>query len=217
MLQTERLGPYLLSQREGLPKVSRDSLLLAEFVTLHRGDRVLDLGCGVGVLGICLAGRKPDLTLDGLELQPECAVLARENLSANGLSGRIWEGRVEEIRSLIPAGGYDLILCNPPYFQTGRGATAAGSRGVARTIGSEGLAPWCGAARWGLKNGGRFALCCRPETLGELMVWLSKDGLTPKRMQLIQTAEEKKPNLVLLEAMAQGRPGLEVLPVRIVR
>ena len=49
------------------------------------------------------------------------------------------------------------------------------------------------------------------------MVWLSKDGLTPKRMQLIQTAEEKKPNLVLLEAMAQGRPGLEVLPVRIVR
>ena len=87
----EQLGPYRLAQQEDLPKVSRDSLLLAEFATLRRGDRVFDLGCGVGVLGLSLARRETGLTLDGADCQESCVKLARENLSRYGLAGSIWE------------------------------------------------------------------------------------------------------------------------------
>ena len=215
MAEYERLGSCILRQRDDLPKVSRDSLLLARFASLHRGDRVFDLGCGVGVLTLCLAQREEGLTLDGLDLQPDCVALTRENLETNHLSGTVFQGDAARIRAICPAGSYDLVISNPPYFQTGRGKTAEGSRGVART--GEGFSSWCRAARWLLKNGGRFALCCRPRELSELVVSLEESGLTPKRMQLVQSAADKNPNLLLMEAMAQGKPGLEVLPVKIQR
>ena len=46
----EQLEQYQLHQRNDLPKLGTDSKLLAQFATLHRREKVLDLGCGVGVL-----------------------------------------------------------------------------------------------------------------------------------------------------------------------
>lgn len=48
----ENLGRYRLRQRAHLPKLGTDSNQLAQFVTLHARERVCDLGCGVGVLGL---------------------------------------------------------------------------------------------------------------------------------------------------------------------
>lgn len=217
MTEYEQLGLFCLKQREDLPKVSRDSLLLAEFATLHRGDRVCDLGCGAGVLAICLANREAELTLDGIDILPDCAELTRENLSVNGLSGTVWQGDVGEIRTYCPAGGYDLVISNPPYFRRDHGKTAPGNRGIARTGETDGIPIWCRAARWLLRNGGKFAFCSRPEALGEWMTALEENGLAPKRMQLIQSSPDKGANLLLMEAVRQGKPGLEVLPVRIQR
>lgn len=217
MSGSERLGPYILKQSDGLPKVSRDSLLLGAFATLHTGDRVFDLGCGVGVLGLCLAGRASGLILDGMDIQPECVRMTEENLTSNGLRGEILQGDVGQIRQLRPGGSYDLVISNPPYFMPGQGKRAGGSRGIARTGSEEGLLSWCRAARWLLRNGGRLALCCRPARLGELITALDDSGLTPKRMQLVQSAPDKAPNLLLMEAMAQGKPGMQILPVNIQR
>lgn len=217
MGMAEQIGPYRLSQRDGLPKVSRDSLLLGRFATVRNGDRIFDLGCGVGVLGLCLASREPDLTLDGLDCQPECAALTRDNLSANGLKGQIWLANVEALPPELPLGRYDLVIANPPYFQPGHGKTASGSRGIARTVGEGGLLPWCRAARQLLRYGGRFALCCRPWGLNGLFEALTACQLEPKRMQLVQSGPDRAANLVLVEAVAQGGPGLELLPVLIAR
>lgn len=111
---TEQLGTYTLRQRESLPRVGRDSLLLGDFATLHRGDRVCDLGCGVGVLSLCLARREEKLTLDGLDCQEDCVQLARENLSANRLTGRVFVDRVEALPPDLSPGSYDLVIANPP-------------------------------------------------------------------------------------------------------
>ena len=77
------------------------------------------------------------------------------------------------------------------------------------------LTDWCAAARRLVKNGGRFALVHRPERLAELFGALQNSGLEPKRLQLIQHKEDTPPSAVLVEAVRQGRPGLEVLPVRL--
>lgn len=214
---TEHIGAYTLIQEEGLPKVGRDSLLLGSFATVRRGDRVFDMGCGVGVLGLCLAARAEDLTLNGADIQPECAALAAENLRHNGLSGRVVTGDVKALPADFSAGSYDLVISNPPYFHADGGKTADGGRGIARTAGGEWLLPWCKAARRLLRNGGRFALCCRPWDLNTLFHHLTACGLEPKRMQSVQSAEGKAPNLILLEAAAQGRPGLDLLPTLIAR
>ena len=73
---------------------------------------------------------------------------------------------------------------------------------------------WRGGTAWRVsaRNGGRFALCHRPERLTDLLCALRVCGLEPKRLQLATHALDRPPSLVLVEAVRQGRPGLEVLP-----
>ena len=86
MRAPERLGPYVYRQSDGCFPLGADSLRLAAFATVHRGDRVCDLGCGAGALLLLLAARESTLELSGVELSPEDGALARQNLAENGLT-----------------------------------------------------------------------------------------------------------------------------------
>ena len=100
------------------------------------------------------------------------------------------------------------MISNPPYFAQGSGA----SGGPARMEGRDGLEGLCRAAARLTRNGGRFALCHRPERLTDLLCSLRACGLEPKRLQLSAHGPDRPPSLVLVEAVRQGRPGLEILP-----
>lgn len=206
-MKAERLGPYTLTLPEGCFPLGRDSLLLGEFATVRPGWRVCDLGCGGGTLLLLLAGREPTLALTGVELDASAARAAEENLAANGLAGRVLTGDMAD-PALLPAGAFDLAVSNPPYFA----AASGGNGGFARMEGNCTLEGLCAAAVRLVKNGGRFALVHRPERLAELLVALGAHGLEPKRLRLCHHTPDKAPFAVLVEAVKQGRPGLEVLP-----
>lgn len=203
-----------LLQSEGELKLTRDAVLLARFASLHSGDRVCDLGCGVGNLLVGLALRCREITLDGVELREGAAALCRENLRVNCLKGTVVAGDLNDRHEALPWGGYDLVVANPPYFPLGSGKVSPGEgRAMARTEGSYTLAAGCAAAGRLCRYGGKFALCIPPERLAELFGALKEAGLEPKRLKLIQTGAEKAPRLALVEAQKGARPGLRVLPV----
>lgn len=209
-------GLTLLQSSEEF-KLTRDAVALAEFAAVHPGHRVCDLGCGVGNLLILLAGRCSALTLDGIEVREGAAALCRQNLACNGLPGRIITGDLTGEHDL-PRGGYHLVVANPPYFPPGSGyVSPKEAKATARTEENYTLAAACGAAGRLCRYGGRFALCLRPERLGELFASLAAAGLEPKRLQLVQTGTEKEANLALVEAIKGAKPGLRVLPVKIER
>ena len=208
MRAPERLGPYLYRQSDACFPLGADTLALGAFASVRRGDRVCDLGCGAGALLLLLAGRAEGLTLAGVEQDPADAALARRNLADNGLAGEIHTGDVGALSRALPAGGFSLVVSNPPYFVPGRGAAG----GPARTEGACGLEDWCAAAGRLVKNGGRFALVHRPERLADLFAALRGVGLEPKRLRLVQHGPDKPPSAALVEAVRQGRPGLAVLP-----
>ncbi len=212
MEQVERIGTLTLRQDTALPMLGTDSLLLSRFAGLRRGDHVLDLGCGVGVLQVLLAARAGDLTLDGIEQNAASAELARRNLQENGLNGTVLWADLRE-KAWFSQGHYDLIVSNPPYFPAGIGPAASRRRADARSELTCTLEELCRAAAPRLKTGGRFALVFRAERLADLMTALRANALEPKRMQLVQSRLDKPPKLVLLEAIRQGRPGLNVEPV----
>ena len=208
MRAPERLGPYLYRQSDACFPLGADTLALGAFASVRRGDRVCDLGCGAGALLLLLAGRAEGLTLAGVEQDPADAALARRNLADNGLAGEIHTGDVGALSRALPAGGFSLVVSNPPYFVPGRGAAG----GPARTEGACGLEDWCAAAGRLVKNGGRFALVHRPERLADLFAALRGVGLEPKRLRLVQHGPDKPPSAALVESVRQGRPGLAVLP-----
>ena len=70
-------------------KFGTDSVLLADFVELRRGDKVIDLGTGSGVIPLLLAYKNEEVELTGVEIQPEAANLAERNVDFNNLGEKI--------------------------------------------------------------------------------------------------------------------------------
>lgn len=204
MRKTECLGGCTLSWPGGVFPLGSDALALGEFCTVRPGWRVCDLGTGSGVLLLLLAQRAPGLSLTGIELDPLSARTARENLAYNSLAGEVL---CADLRTaLLPAGSFELAVSNPPYFPVGSGR----SGGPARSEELCTLEELCAAAARLVKNGGRFALCHRPERLVDVMCSLRAHGLEPKRLRLLSHGPGHPPSLLLAEAVRQGRPGLSV-------
>ena len=209
METVEFLGQYRLTQSDDCFKLGRDSVLLADFATVRPGWQVCDLGCGVGSLLLLLSQRAERLVRFGVELDPEAAELARRNLRDNGLDGTVLTGDLRD-PDLLPRDAFQLVISNPPYFRTGSGKSGGPAR-LDETCSVEDL---CLAAGRLTRTGGRFAAVYRPERLAELFAAMQAARLTPKRMQLLAYDEKKPPYAVLAEAVKDGGPGLEVLPVR---
>lgn len=204
MEKTEQLGPYTLSWPEGVFPLGGDALALGEFATVKPRWKVCDLGTGSGVLLLLLARREASLDLYGVERDELSARTARENLARNGLLGAILHGDLRQVD--LPAGQFDLVVSNPPYFPVGSGA----SSGPARSEEFCTLDELCAAAARLVKNGGRFALCHRPERLADVICTLRAHGLEPKRMKLVSHGPGYPPSLLLVEAVRQGRSGLTI-------
>lgn len=201
-----------LRQETGF-RLGTDSVLLADFISLPRHARIVDLGSGCGNLGVLLCARDRECCVTGLELRETAHAVALENIAANGLQKRMQAmlADVRQIRTLLPANSADCVISNPPYFAAGSGklsATAAQAR-AEETLPLEEL---CQAAAWMLPTGGRFALVHRPERLCDLFCALRGSGLEPKRIRFVRHRVDSPISLVLLEARRGGRPGLQYLP-----
>ena len=77
-----------------------DPVLLAASVNAEPKQQVLELGCGVGVASLCLGKRVPDLHLTGLEIQPQLALLARQNAQSNNVTMDVFTGDLAVCRNL---------------------------------------------------------------------------------------------------------------------
>lgn len=198
-----------LLQPDGGFRLGTDSVLLAHFLTLPKRARVIDLGSGCGTLGLLLCARAEDCTVTGVELREDAHSLALENVRLNALQARLFPhlGDVRQFRDL-PAGGFDCVISNPPYFAVGSGKLSRDDA-LARSEATLPLETLCQAAAWLLPSGGRFALVHRPERLCDVICALRANGLEPKRLQLVRHRPDSPVCLILLEARRGGKAGLK--------
>ena len=188
---------------------------MAEFVNVSRARRVIDLGCGAGTLLILLALKNTDAVFTGVEIVPESAETARDNARRNAIGERaeIITGDLRELRGSVYNGQYDHVVSNPPYFPVGGGKAAPDPlRAAARDERFGTLSELCEAAARLCRWGGLFSLVHRPERLSEVFVAMTKHGIEPKRLRLVQAKEGAAPSLVLIEGRRGSKPGLLVEP-----
>ncbi len=188
-----------------------DSFLLSALPRLRPGLRVCDLGCGTGLVGFLLLQRQRSLSLTGVDREERAIALARRCAQENGLADRATFETLDlrGLRGRLPAGGFDLVVANPPYFPPSRGLSPADpARRQARTEDTLSLPELCRAAGYLLRWGGSFCLVHRPERLTDLLTALREAGLEPKRLRAVEPRPGAAPSLLLLEARRGGRPGL---------
>ena len=142
-------------------RFSVDAVLLAHFSAPHRRERVLDLGCGCGVVALVMAFRDTNIHIDCLELQAGLACLAARNISENGFADRVAviEGDMRDCVELFDGRVYDRVVCNPPYRRRdGSRLNRDPEQAAARHELTADLEVVIGAASIGLGIGGRLDL-----------------------------------------------------------
>ena len=158
---------------DGPFKPSTDTFLLGGFAAPRPRDRVCDLGAGIGLLGLLLLGRQPSIRVTDIDIDPAACALAEESFAQNGLTGHtVLRADLRRRQELPPAGSFDMVVSNPPYFAADSGAVAAGQRGAARSEVTCTLAELCGAASYLLRRGGQLCLVYRAARLAELRALL---------------------------------------------
>lgn len=121
---------------------SRDGLdvgsqLLLSTLTPHTKGKVLDVGCGAGVLSAALASHSPKVRLTLCDVSAPAVEASRATLAANGLEGEVFASNVfSEVK-----GRFDMIISNPPFhdgMQTSLDAAQTLIRGAVRHLNSGG-------------------------------------------------------------------------------
>lgn len=211
-------GPNFITDK-AFP-VGTDSVLLADFAMAKGARRAVDLGCGSGIVMLLMLWRSGALRADGLELRPEAAGLARRSLEENGLGGRsrVVTGDIRGVRALMEHGGYDLAVCNPPYFRAADGAVSPDAdRAAARSDASCTVSDVCAAAAYLCQTGARLCMVHRCEYLPEVLRAMSDAGFEPKRARMVCHTAESAPSLFLAEGKRDAKPGLRMEPALILK
>ena len=190
-----------------------DAVLLSGFVRTRKGELLLDIGTGTGILPLLLSAKTECAHLTGLEIQEESADMARRSVAINHLEDRISivTGDVREAGQIFAPASFDCITCNPPYMIGKHGITNPDApKAIARHEILCTFEDVAAAAALLLRSGGKFFLVHRPFRLSEIMVTLTKHHLEPKRMRLVYPYVDKEPNMVLIEAVRGGNSRMTV-------
>ena len=206
-----------LLQDDRFFKLGQDSVLLSAFAKPRRNAKLLDLGCGTGALALLIW--RPDLKITGLELQDGPLDLFRQSIAANELENvTALQGDLRQMRTLLPHGSMDYVICNPPYFDRNAGANApTAEKRTARQDATCSVEELAVAASFVLHTGGKAAFVFRPERLWVLLEALSRVRLVPKRMRFVHQSVQAAPSVVMVECRKGGSAeGLVVEPPLIV-
>lgn len=199
-----QVNGYEIIQHPGKFCFGMDAVLLSNFARVKKGERVLDLGTGTGIIPILMTAKTDGEAFVGLEIQEESADMARRSVSHNQLDEKveIVTGDIKEAANIFGLASFDVITTNPPYMIGQHGiANESDTKAIAR---HEVLCTLDDILRESariLKPRGRFYMVHRPFRLAEILSKMVEVGIEPKRMRMVHPFIDKEPNMVLIEGM----------------
>jgi len=204
-------GHFRLFQLSDGHRFSTDDVLTAWYGSswCATASTVLDLGSGIGSVGMIAAWRLAGARFVTVEAQAESVRLARKSARWNGLDGRyeIRSGDFRDDGVLAPDERFDLVLGSPPYFPPDSGVHAGHPQKIHCRFEMRGdIRDYCAAASDHLAPGGLFA-CVFPVAPDEQEARVRKaareTGLAIVRWRPVVLKEGDRPLLGLF-AMMRG-------------
>ncbi|MBB3993225.1 tRNA1(Val) A37 N6-methylase TrmN6 [Sulfitobacter undariae] len=178
-----------------------DPVLLAATIPAVSGQRVLELGCGVGAAVLCLGARVTGLTLTGVEREATYAELAARN-GAGALE--VVTADIADLPLMLRQRQFDHVLANPPYWRRDASIAASDPTREAALGEQTPLALWVEVAAKRLAPKGYLHFIHRAERLPDLLAALPNDmgsiEVLPIAARVGRAAER-----VILRARKSGR------------
>lgn len=215
MRELENLGVSNLKiyQDTELYRFTSDSVLLAKFTRVKKGDVVADFCSGSGIVGFYLYGLNPDKieNLTFFEMQSSLCSMLVDSIALNGLQDKFFavNKKIQDIDNTF-FNKFSLITVNPPYMNLEGGAVNQREElAICKSEVYLPLSELCAKIGKCLKFGGRVNMVHRADRLCEVFVELKKNNIEPKRLQFV-SAPNKKPYLFMVEGVKGGKVGLDV-------
>ena len=196
-----------------------DAVILSGFAEVKKGEKAIDLCTGTGVIPILLEAKTKGAHFTGLEIQTESAEMANRSVLLNDLQEKVTidEGDVKNTEALYKASDFNVVTVNPPYMNDGGGLKNDFSpKTIARHEVLCSLEDVVSAAKRLLVPQGRLYMVHRPHRLTDIMVTLRNYKLEPKRIRFVHSFADREPQMVLIEAVSNGKPMVKVMPPLIV-
>ena len=212
-------GRFTAAQPKSGHRTGSDAVWLQAAVPAHPGDKVLDAGAGVGVAGLCLMARCPQITVTAVDIDEGAVALARSNAQLNAYCEKFRALALDltaPAETLIANGlvreGYDQVMANPPFHVEGtvRPAPDAG-RAAAHIMGAGALEAWVRFLATFAAPKGQVTLIHRPQALPELLPLLDRRFGAITLFPLFP--KEGEPAVrVILQGRKGSRAGMRLLP-----
>jgi tRNA1(Val) A37 N6-methylase TrmN6 len=212
-------GKLRLKQPRGGHRVGHDAILLAAACPARAGERVLDLGAGVGAAGLSLARRVEGTEIALVEVDPVLAGLAAENARLNGLETRV-SSMVLDVAA--PAHAFAAaglapetaarVLMNPPFNDPARQRASVDPQRRLAHVRSGGTLPaWVKTAARLLRPRGTLTMIWRADGLAEVLQALAS-AFGAATVLPVHPGEREAAIRVLVRATKASRAPLVLLP-----
>jgi tRNA1(Val) A37 N6-methylase TrmN6 len=189
-----------------------DAALLAAACDAGPGERVLEVGCGVGAVLLAAAARRPGGLFTGLERDPAALTLAKENISLNGMGDCVTAtgGDVAAGFRALGLPAFDAVLANPPFFDDPNALRGPHPSRRDAYVAREGLGAWIDFLLKAVREGGTISLVHRADRLGDILGLLAaKAGSV--RIRPVQPFADQPAKRVLVRAVKTGKAPLVLL------
>lgn len=168
-----------LLQPKGGFRTSVDAVLLAAACPAKAGDRVLDLGCGVGSVSLCVNYRISDLFVSGIDIQADYIDLAIQNAALNKNTDRcdFINGDIRDYRIHQPDQRFDHVLCNPPFLEAGTyqpSPDESRATALGHTHHDISLSDWIDCAFHNMQPGGALTMIHRADMVDRIIQGLGR-------------------------------------------
>lgn len=205
---------FKIIQRKDMFNFSLDTVLLANFVTINKDvEEIIDFGTNNAAIPLFLSMRT-NAKITGIEIQKEACDIAEKNIEMNQLQNQVKIVNADIKDYISQLHNVDIVVCNPPFFKIGEKSNLNESKylQIARHEIKITLEEIIQSASKILKQKGRFAIVHRTERMIEIISYMKKYDLEPKKIQFVYPKINKDSNIILIEATFKGKPGVTILP-----